>query len=57
MIAYRPIEKIMIKQHIKIPHCVQLTESESIRAGVRKMKATELQIRQQMTIMVRVSIK
>ena len=45
------------EQHIKIPHSGQLTESESMRAGIRQMKAAELPIRQQMTIKNRVSTK
>ena len=57
MVAYRSIERIRIEQHVKTPHSSQLTESESMRAGIRQMKATELPIRQQMTIINKVSTK
>ena len=57
MVAYGSMERIRIEQHFKTPHSGQLTESESMRAGIRQMKATELPIRQQMTIINKVSTK
>ena len=45
------------KQSLRIIHMSLLTESERIRAGMRKIKANQFPRRQQVTIMERVNIR